>query len=181
MLKGPQFIRRKLFQAAIYNKSPNNKLTLIKFYSVVIYLRCSRAAQMNLAGRVFETCPRGCVTLFKSLSKTSKLISSFYDKIHFIGLFPKQRSSFTKKQLLELRFWANKTKIDNIKYSNTQNQLCIYFDLSRKYWIKVEKCTFLKYIDNSLCKALTKKNWSRYCNHLIFFSTGFYLPTKVIS
>ncbi len=37
MLRGPQFIRRKLLLAAIYKKSPQNKPNLIKFYTLVIF------------------------------------------------------------------------------------------------------------------------------------------------
>ncbi len=60
MPRGPQFIRKKLLRAAIYMKSPQNKLNLVKYYTLGIFLRCSRAAQMHLAGhmrpagRVFE-------------------------------------------------------------------------------------------------------------------------------
>ncbi len=54
MLRGPLFIRKQLLRAAIYKKSPQNKLNLIKHYTQH-FLRCSRAAQMHLAGRVFKT------------------------------------------------------------------------------------------------------------------------------
>jgi hypothetical protein len=40
---------------AIYKKNPQNKLNFIKHYVLVFFLRCSRAVQMHLAGREFET------------------------------------------------------------------------------------------------------------------------------
>ncbi len=37
MLHGPQLVRKKLLQAAKYKKSPQNKLNLIKLYTLVIF------------------------------------------------------------------------------------------------------------------------------------------------
>jgi hypothetical protein len=37
MFHGPQFIRKKLLQAAIYKKSPQNKLNLIEYYTLYIF------------------------------------------------------------------------------------------------------------------------------------------------
>jgi hypothetical protein len=37
MLRGPQFVWKKLLRAAIYKKSPQNKLNLIKLYILVIF------------------------------------------------------------------------------------------------------------------------------------------------
>ncbi len=37
MLRGLQFIRKKLLRAAIYKKSPKNKLNLIKHYTLGIF------------------------------------------------------------------------------------------------------------------------------------------------
>ncbi len=52
MLRGLQFIRKKLLRAAIYKKSSQNKLNLIQHYTLGIFLRCSRSARMHLAGHM---------------------------------------------------------------------------------------------------------------------------------
>jgi hypothetical protein len=54
MLRGPQFMRKKFMRAAKYKKGTQNKLNLIKLYTLVIF-EVWRAAPTHRAGRVFET------------------------------------------------------------------------------------------------------------------------------
>jgi hypothetical protein len=55
MLRGLQFNRKKLLWATISKESPQKKLNLMKIYIFCHFWGCSRAVQMYLAGRVFET------------------------------------------------------------------------------------------------------------------------------